>query len=558
MGGCSVRSRGVVPLLLAGGLLLAACGGSAAPATTGSASGSASSSGTTAQTKTLNAAFWSAPDSFNGVTAASGYDDTIISLLFDTLVWLSPDQKFHPLLASSWDVSPDYKTFTFHLNPKASWTDGQPVTASDVAYSLQMNADPKIPAAFGNFMSVIVGTNSQGQNVDPTKPLAGVKVIDSKTVEIDTKQPTDPTELLSSIGDSIYILPQHVLQSLSATDFVKAPFFQNPNVTDGPYEFVKYVNSQYVQLKPNPSYYLGAPKLNQLFVKVVPATSMLAELQNGSVDATVSPGESDVPLQDWPSLANLSNVKQDPVPGTVTQFMMINTAKPYLKSAQVRQALTMAINRQELVTSLLKGLGSVPIGPVNSLYTTWYDKSIQPWPYDPTKAKQMLQAANFPFSQPLKLLVPTGNQTRQESAPLIQQNLQAIGLNVQIQQYDFATMLNQAKAGNFDFALIGSGFGSDPSESSIFFSCNGSLNYGKFCDPAIDKDYADGQSTAVTADRQKIYDDLQQRIYNDAPFVFLYDPNGLMAYNTAINAAAIPNAYGMQQPWLWDINPGAK
>jgi peptide/nickel transport system substrate-binding protein len=560
MGGCGVRSGGVAALMVAGALLLTACGGSAAPTTsTGTASKTAAATGApAAQTRTLSAGFWSAPDSFNGVTAQSGYDDSVIALMFDTLVWQSPDQQFHPLLASSWDVSPDYKTFTFHLNPNAKWTDGQPVTASDVAYTMQINADPKVPAAYGTFMSVLQGTNAQGQSENPSQPLPGVKVVDDHTVQLLTKQPTDPTQLLSSIGTNIFILPQHVLKDVADTDFAKAPFFQDPNVSDGPYEFVKYVTSQYVQLKPNPGYYLGAPKLDQLFVKVVPATSMLAELRDGSVDATIAPGEADVPLQDWPSIASLPNVKQDPVPGTVIQFMMINTAKPYLQSAQVRQAITMAINRQEIVTQLLKGLGSVPIGPVNQLYKNWYDGNIQPWPYDPAKAKQMLQAANFPFSQQLTLLVPTGNQIRMESAPLIQQDLQAVGLNVKIQQYDFATMLSTAKAGNFDFALIGSGFGSDPSESALFFTCKGSLNYGKFCDPAIDKDYSDGNATAVTADRQRIYDDLQQRIHDEAPFVFLYDPNGLMAYNTRINQAAIPTAYGMQQSWLWDVNPGAQ
>jgi peptide/nickel transport system substrate-binding protein len=552
-----MRSRLLTASGILATLLLAACGGGSTPAaTTGGAKPATASTAPT--TKTISAEFWSAPDGFNCITASSGYDESICSLMWDTLVWLSPDQQIHPLLASSWDVSPDSKTFTFHLNPSAKWTDGQPVTAQDVAYTLQISADPKVPAIFGSYLSILAGTNDQGQNVDPSQPLAGVKVVDAHTVQLLTKQPTDPTEVLQGIGNSIWIYPQHVLKTISDTDFAKAPFFQNPTVTDGPYEFVKYVNSQYVQLKPNPGYYLGAPKIDQLFIKVVPATSVLADLRDGTVDATLSPGESDVPLQDWPAIASLPNVKQDPVTGTVTQFMFINTAKPYLQSVQVRQALAMAINRDEIVQQLLKGQGYVPIGPVAKLYTTWYDKNIQPWPYDPTKAKQLLQAANFPMSQPLKLLVPTGNQIRMESAPLIQQDLQAVGLNVQIQQYDFATMLAQDKAGNFDFSLVGSGFGSDPSQFASFFSCKGALNYGKFCDPQVDKDFTAGNSTASTAQRQQIYDDLQQRIANDVPFVFLYTPNGLMAYNTALNAAAIPDAYGMQQPWLWDVSAGAQ
>ncbi|HVB09848.1 MAG TPA: ABC transporter substrate-binding protein [Bacillota bacterium] len=546
--------RAIAPLLLAG-FLLSACGGSATPAaSTASGSTAATSTGgaatAAATSKNLNIAMWSAPASFNGMTSNSSYDIDVAGMMFDSLDWQSPDQQFHPLLASSWDVSSDSKTFTFHLNPKANWTDGQPVTANDVAWTLTTDADPKVPAVFGSLLNVLVGTNNQGQNVDPTQPLAGVKVVDDKTVQLLTKAPTDPNELLYNIGYEMQIYPQHVLKSVADTDLAKAPFFQNPNVSDGPYEFVKYVNSQYVQLKPNPNYYLGAPK-DTVYIKIVPATSMLAELRDGTVDATYSPGLADVPLQDWPSVASLPNVKQDPVPGTTTQFMEINDSKPYLSSPQVRQAITMAIDRGAMVKSLLKGLGAVPIGPVNPLYKNFYDTNLQPWPYDPTKAKQMLQAANFPFSTPLKLLVPTGNQIRMESAPLIQQNLQAVGLNVQIQQFDFATMLSTAKSGNFDFALIGSGFGVDPSGSALFFQCGGSLNYSKFCDQAIDNDYKTGQSTPVLAQRQAAYNDLQQRIHDDAPDVFLYIQNGLMAYNTSVNQATIPTAFGMQQPWAW-------
>ncbi|HVB09930.1 MAG TPA: ABC transporter substrate-binding protein, partial [Bacillota bacterium] len=350
------------------------------------------------------------------------------------------------------------------------------------------------------------------------------------------------------------VYPEHVLKGMADTALVKAPFFQDPTVSDGPFEFVKYVNSQYVQLKPNPNFPLGAPKIDQLFIKVVPPTSMLTELRDGAVDATIAPGLADVPLQDWPSIASLPNVKQDPVPGTINQFMMINSHRPYLSNPTVREAIAMAINRQEIVSQLLKGQASVPNGPVSPQYTTWYDKSVQPWPYDPTKAKQMLQAANFPFNQQLTLLVPTGNQIRMESAPLIQQNLKAVGLNVQLQQMDFATMLATAKKGQFDFELEASDFGVDPSLSSVWFACGAGLNYGQFCDAQIDKDYQAGQSTPVLATRQAAYNDLQQRLHDLVPMVFLYIPSGLLAYNTRLNQAAIPTVYGMQQPWLWDVS----
>lgn len=540
----------MIALLAAAGLL-AACGGapakpaaSAAPAATASAAASAS--------KTMTVALWSAPDTFNPITAQTGYDDSVIGLMFDTLVWESPDQTFHPLLASSWQASPDGKTFTFHINPKANWTDGQPVTSADVQYTLDQDSNPQIPAQYGSLVSLLVGSTTQGKNVDPGKPLAGIRIINAKTFQLLTKGPTDINTLLSDIGVNIFIAPKHAVTGVAPQNFAKAPFYQHPTITDGPYEFVKYVNSQYVQLKPNPNYYLGAPKLDQLIVKVVPPTSMLAELRDGEIDATMVPGESDVPLQDWPAIKSLANVKQDPVPGFTTQYVLVNTARPYLKNPVVREALTMAINRQEIVTALLKGEGQIAVGPIDPLFK-YADTSLKPYPYDPAKAKAMLKAAGFPFSQPLQLLVPTGNQIRQESAPLIQQNLQAIGLTVNLQQYDFATMLANATKGNYDLALVGSTFGADPSLSASWFSCGGSLNRTKFCNATVDKLYQEGLQTASFTKRKAIYDQLQQIIYKDAPMIFLYNANGLMAYNTSVDTAAIPDAYGMQQGWLWGV-----
>jgi len=537
---------------------LVACGGSAATAPTAATGSSPASATATAPAaapggKTMTVAIWSAPDSFNPVTAPNGYDYSAIGLMFDTLVWQSPDQAFHPLLASSWSASADATTFTFHINPAATWTDGQPVTSADVQYSFDVATDPAVPSHVGSFLSLVAGTTTQGKNTDPSQPLAGVKIVDPTTFQLVMKGPTDISTLLADIGINVYVIPQHALKDVAAADFAKAPFFQNPTVTDGAFSFVKYVNSQYVEYRANPKFFLGAPKLATLYLKVVPPTSMLSELRDGEIDATLVPGESDVPLQDWPSIATLPNVKQDPVQGTVLQMMYINDSRPYFQSPLVRQAITMATNRQEIVTQLLKGQGSLAIGPIDPILTQWVDSSLKPYPYDPAKAKQMLQQAGFPFSQPLVLVVPTGNQARQESGPLLQQDLQAVGLKVSIEQYDFATAYQMMTKGTYDFGLIGTGFGSDPSLSAAWFTCNGSLDREHFCDPQMAPLYDAALKTGDATQKKAIYDQIQQRIYTEAPMVFLYYADGLMAYNTRINQAAVPTVYGMLEPWLWDI-----
>ncbi|HVB11351.1 MAG TPA: ABC transporter substrate-binding protein [Bacillota bacterium] len=537
-----VRVGGISALTIAA--LLVACGGAAAPATS-----PATTTAPVRPAKQLSIAIWSAPDTLNPVVAQTGYDQDIIGPMYDTLVWESPDQQFHPLLAASWDVSSDSRTFTFHLDPKATWTDGQPVTSADVAYTLQLNTDPAIPSTLGSYMSMIQGTDAQGHSLDPAQPLAGVSTPDANTIQIQTKTPIDPYMLLYNIAALMYVVPQHALKSIAPADFAKAPVFQNPQVTDGPYKFVKYVTSQYAELAANASYHLGKPPIDTVYIKIVPPTSMLAELRDGEIDVAVN----NIPLQDWPTVATLPNVKQDPVSGLGAQFVVINTARPYLASPAVRDAIAMAIDRQAIVSDLLKGEGTVPTGPFASFYTTYYDTSLKAIPYDTAGAKAALAAAGFPANQALSLLVPTGDQIRMETGPLLQQDLQAAGLNVQIRQYDFGTMIAQVEKGNFDFALVGSSYANDPLRSSLFFTCKGSLNLSKFCDPLVDQAYQQATSTSDAAARKAAYDRLQEELQKQEPFVFLYDANGLLAYNTRVMGTAIPNAYGMQQPWHWDV-----
>ncbi|HVB11396.1 MAG TPA: ABC transporter substrate-binding protein [Bacillota bacterium] len=531
-------------------LVLTACGGAAAP--TGKPAAPATATAPAAG-KTLTIAITQDPPGFNPVTATNSYSAVVIQLLFDPLVWQGVDQSFHPLLASSWDVSPDSRTFTFHLNPAAKWSDGKPVTAADVAYTIDLNTNPAIPASHGTFMSFLLGTDAQGHSTDPSQPLAGVKVVDDHTVQLITKQPTDPHVILGDLGTGIYILPQHALQGIAASEFAKAPFFQAPNVTDGAFQWVKYVTDQYVQLKANPGYYMGAPKLDEVLFRVVPPTSLLPELRDGEVDTTAGGGNANIPLQDWPTIAGLANLKQAPVPGIGLELMELNTAHAYFASASVRQAITMAIDRQSLVQNLLKGQGTVAAGPVSPLYTLWADTALTPLPFDAQRAKQVLSAASFPFSHPLLLIMPSGNQSSIQAASLIQQNLAAIGLTVQIEQLDTSAFVQRFHTGQYDLSLVGATLGSDPSALAAFFGCKGTFNFNSFCDPKLDSLFQAGAATPDYNQRRSIYDQVQQEMQAQSPWVFLYWANDLLAYNVRINAAAEPTALGMLQPWLWDV-----
>jgi peptide/nickel transport system substrate-binding protein len=340
---------------------------------------------------------------------------------------------------------------------------------------------------------------------------------------------------------------------------VKAAFATEPKVTSGPFLFVAGTMGESIEFKKNPNYFLGAPKIDRLFYKYLPQTSMLAALQSGEIDVTSAPGvNSDMQLQDWQSLANNQNVKGANVPGTAQDSGILNTAKAYLKDVRVRQALTMAVDRELLVKQVLGGAGSVAVSHINPL-SPFYDKTLQAWPYDPAKAKSLLQEAGFPSNTELNLVTLAGRTTIAQSAQIIQQQFAAVGVKSKITSLEIAAFIAATQNGEFDLSFLPTTYSSaqgiaDPGAGAHFFVCNGSAAYHKLCDPIIDKAYADGASTPVFEQRAAAYKTLQKQMHDQAPILFTYIRNGIPGYRARLNPSAQPTALGLVAPWHWDVN----
>lgn len=533
-----------------------------------SASPSASPAGTSAAStapsapKVMTIGVGTKWTSFNPLKETNGYSVGAINLMYDTLVWQGGDGKFNPRLAASWSNTSDFRTYTFKLQPNAKWSDGTPVTAKDVIATLTFGADKAVASPAASQMKLIVGTDESGYSTSAGLAPSGVRAVDDKTVEIQLKQPTDPNLVLFGIGANTFgfnIMPAAVLFPISPANIATAPFGTQPTITSGPFLYVTGTIGENIEFKKNPDYFLGAPKIDRLFYKYIPQTSMLAALQSGDIDVTSAPGvNSDMQLQDWQSLASNATVKGANVSGTAQDSPIINAAKPYLKDARVRQALTMAVDRDLLVKQVLGGAGQVSVSQVNPL-SPFYDKTVTPWPYDPAKAKSMLQETGFPFDTELNMVTFAGRATIAQSAQIMQQQFLAIGVKSKITPLEVGAFVTATQGGQFDLSFLPTTFSNaqgiaDPGTTSSFFVCNGSANYHKVCDATIDKAYADGAGTAAFDQRAAAYKTLQKAVHDQAPILFTYIRNGIPGYRSRLNQAAQPTALGLVSPWLWDVS----
>ena len=497
----------------------------------------------------VSIAMWSPPNNFNPINTDSSYGYFAVEILFDTLVRMNDKADFVPKLAEKWVVSPDYTTFTFHINPKANWHDGKPVTAKDVVYTVNTVANPETVTNRASYINLIKGTDANGKA--PGGKVEGIVALNEKTVQVTTKAPVDTLSFLEKFGANIFVLPEHILGGVTPKDLVSHPFMMEPNVGSGAFKFTKYATDQYVEFARNDAYYLGQPKLERVFVRIMQATTAVAALEKGEVDITAGAGIGEIPITDWDKVQSLSNVNAVSFVSRGYQYMDFNHNRPFFKDAKVRQAFYYAINRKLIVDNLLKGTGVVLETPYTPIFK-YRNESLVVRQHDANKAKQMLTEAGWDFNRELELLVPLGNKVREQSADIIMANLQQIGVKVKVQKMDFPTMQSRRTKQDYDLSLVGWSSLLDPDVSSQYMT-GGVYNNGKYSNAKVDELLTKGGLTAAFADRKKVYDDFQQEIYNDPNVVLLYSPNALTAVSkrmVGVKMAATGFLWNMQE---WDV-----
>ena len=545
----------VVAASLAGAMLLTACGGSGgANQTSAAAGGSAETSaaaaeGSTGGEKVITMAQTGDWDTFMPMNTTNAGADNVIELMFDRLMVINTDGTFGPRLAESWETNEAQDKITYHLNENAKWQDGEPVTAEDVVYSAQVASSSEFNYLRRIRMQYFAGTDETGCETGTDS--IEVKALDDHTVEFTLKTPMDPAIIYALVNRDFFIMPKHLLGDISDTDLVNDAFWQKP-VGSGPCIFDSMESGVSIEFKANKDYYLGAPDFDRLVFKKVQSSNLLSGLMSGDID--VLSGNSQIPLADWEAAKNTQGIVAKSVPTFAYQYMAMNTSRDYL-TEDVRHAISLAINRQVIVDQLLQGEARIAIGPLAEDHP-YFDEKLLPIEYDPEKAKSMLEAAGWDGNRELEVLVSTGNEVREKSAILIQQDLQKIGIKTKIQTLDFPTLLTNARNGDYDLCFIGSAGSVDSSESVPNVTAGYMNNFAQLSDPTLGQIGESGAKEITFEARKKIYDQYQEELFKQMPMAFLYHTNDLFAYNEKLeNVREGAIDYNVNKNvWEWKVN----
>lgn len=387
-----------------------------------------------AQDSAITVAFTEAqPGTLDPAAAANTDEFLVIRNVYEGLIGYDP-QTLEPIpaLAQSWTVSDDGTVYTFTLRDGVTFHDGSTLDAADVKYTLDRLARRATGTSYtaGLILSNVVGwgdvrppTPSVGENtptpppVTPAESISGVQVIDAQTVQITLVNPTS-TFISRLTLPGGFIIPEG---SGESTDFAST------SVGTGPYMLSAFTPSEQVVLTANPSYWGGAPEVQQVTIRIIPEQSVqVIEYEAGNLDIVRVP-QSD--LQRVQGDANLSSQFIE-IPTLSTFHLRVNLKDPLLGDPLVRRALAMAIDRQAIIDSVLQGQGV----PADGLYPpglSAFDPAFDPFPYDPDAARALLAEAGYPNG--VDLVLRTGQiETEVRVLNAIAQTAAPAGFNITV------------------------------------------------------------------------------------------------------------------------------
>ena len=484
-----------------------------------------------------------------GGTALSA--DVAQYALFLRLLQEQPDYRDHPptfapRLAESYAWSPDHLTLTLKLRPNVTWSDGVPVTADDVRFTWQAQTNPDIAWEFAYMKEAI----------------RDVEVVDARTVRMHFTRPS--FSQLSDANEGV-ILPKHAWGKLPFKKWRdSADWFRENLVVDGPFTLASWTPQQEIVFARNPKYFEpDLPRLDRLIVRVVPdASATLEQLLAGQLDYVPQLTPSAAERVRGSERARLLNY-----PGRQYTFICWNTKRPQFAEADVRRALTLAIDRQRLIDSLWHGFAVASSSPV--INGIWAHDPAPPLPFDPAEAERLLTARGWvdrdgdgvreKNGQPLRfeLLINTGNAVRADAAAMIQEQLKRVGIDARPRTLELNTL--GTRAGKHDFDAVIQGFAIDTSLDLAYAFATDSIengnNWGSYSNPEVDRLLAQIRSQSEPLHAKPMLLRVQQILARDQPFTLLWEPQRVDGASRRLQGAA-PNAlsslFNVREWWVAD------
>ncbi|MCG8479245.1 MAG: ABC transporter substrate-binding protein [Spirochaetales bacterium] len=522
------RVRGtVVAVVVIAALMLASCGGEATEDAPVAGGGEAVSGGSIAIPIVADPIFnpWH-PNAF-------AESNVINRVLFSGLTKPGLDLAPAPDLAARWEVSDDGLAWTFFLRDDVRWHDGEPFTAEDVAYTFNRIAlVPELGANNASYFS----------NLDR------VEIVDDHTVVFRLTGPV--AALPAYLSFNTEILPQHIFDGQDPWELIS--FNKELPIGTGAFKLDEYISGQSVRLVANPDYYDGAPLLETVEYKVLSdVNTHVAQALSGELSIFV--------LDDQAALARLENADDVEIVPTYTPrffWIALNQENELFTDVRVRQAMLHAIDRPYIIETVLSGYGTIADAGISPAMQYFYNPDVARYEYDRERALELFAEAGWTDSdgdgvldrdgEPFSILFEVGIQGNLvRIGQIVQQQLQAVGLDVTFETLEWNTMIQKnIIRREYDMILNWWRYPADPDLLPYFHSSTAGTGYNipGYQDARLDELLEAGSTIADPEQRRAVYFELQEYMAEMQPYLFLWYPLETEVRTTALQG--VPDSLG--------------
>jgi peptide/nickel transport system substrate-binding protein len=451
------------------------------------------------------------PDTLNPVTVASVFGRDLCNLLFLYLADFGPppDFAFEPELAESWEVAPDRTSVTFHLRRDVTWHDGAPTTAHDVKFTFDTISHPAVPYP------------QRGQIRD----IAACEVLDDWTVRFTFRQPCwEPL-----YATWFHVVPRHLLETVPPDAWQSDEFGRRP-VGNGRFRFLEWERGIRLVLGANDSP-LGRPGFDRVMFRFVPEdVTLRTELLTGGVDVYHR-----YPHRFWAEDRENPELEYLRISDRTYVYIGWNLRNPIFADRRVREALTLAIDRQTIVDAFRAGSGTVVDVPVFAEHPD-FNPNVTPAPFDPARAAALLDDAGwtgrdadgFRTKDGRRLeftyLMSANNVISEEIATMTQQSFGALGVSVRTESLEFTVLLERQEAKDFDALILARSAGLILDPEDVFHSraIEGRYNAVSFADAEVDSLIDLAKSLPDRLERRRVWWRLQETLAQKRAVTVLY------------------------------------
>jgi peptide/nickel transport system substrate-binding protein len=460
------------------------------------------------------------PTNLDPRIGTDGQSERIDGLLFDSLVELDEHRNPQADLAEKWET-PDALTYVFHLRSGVKFHDGRALTSADVKYT------------FDSVLNNSVTSPKRGS----LKQVKSIDTPDAATVVFHLNE-SDGGFLLNICRPAIGVVPAG-----AGNDFAAHP------IGTGAFRFVSAQQDDNVVLERNQAYFRTPARINKVRFRVVPEAIVRAlELRKGTGDLELTSLTPDM----IPVMQAQPGIEVTQQPGSNFAYIIFNFEDPVLAKREVRQALALSTNRQEIIRYLLRGFARAADGPLPP--NTWaYEPRVAHFGSDPREAERLLDVAGFPRAPQqngmrfkITMKTSTEESTRLLGAALKEQ-WHAVGVDLELRPIELATLISDLTRGSFQLSTLRwLGVNSDPEFFEFAFSSKnippGGNNRGRYHNAALDALMDSARTEIDREKRRKVFSEIQKDVAEDVPYVSLWYPDNICVHRARIsNVRLIPS-----------------